>query len=118
MPGSAATGAPALADFVAGANRPNVTDLGRYRTLLPQTESMQLNGTLNRKILGNVSATFNLRVQANTSESRLGLPSLTLTLPDTNPYSPFSRGRHPVPLCRRRRPAAPRRRAGGPAMAG
>ena len=25
-----------------------------------------------------------------TSESRLGLPSLTLTLPDTNPFSPFS----------------------------
>jgi iron complex outermembrane receptor protein len=90
VPGSAATGAPALADFVAGANRPNVTDLGRYRSLLPQTESMQLNGTLNRKIFGNVSATFNARVQANTSESRLGLPSLTLTLPDTNPYSPFS----------------------------
>ena len=90
VPGSAATGAPALADFVAGANRPNVTDLGRYRSLLPQTESMQLNGTLNRKILGNVSATFNLRVQANSSESRLGLPSLTLTLPETNPYSPFS----------------------------
>jgi iron complex outermembrane receptor protein len=90
VPGSAATGAPALADFVAGANRPNVTDLGRYRTLLPQTESMQLNGTLNRKVFGNVSATLNLRVQANTSESRLGLPSLALTLPDTNPYSPFS----------------------------
>jgi len=90
VPGSAATGAPALADFVPGANRPNVTDLGRYRTLLPQTESMQLNGTLNRKIFGNVSATFNLRVQANMSESRLGLPSLTLTLPETNPYSPFS----------------------------
>jgi hypothetical protein len=90
VPGSAAGGAPALADFVAGANRPNVTDLGRYRTLLPQTESMQLNGTLNRKVFGNVSATLNLRVQANTSESRLGLPSLTLTLPETNPYSPFS----------------------------
>jgi len=90
VPGSAATGAPALADFVAGANRPNVTDLGRYRTLLPQTESLQLNGTYNRKIFGNVSATLNLRVQANTSESRLGLPSLTLTLPDTNPFSPFS----------------------------
>ena len=51
---------------------------------------MQLNGTLNRKIFGNVSATLNLRVQANSSESRLGLPSLTLTLPETNPYSPFS----------------------------
>jgi iron complex outermembrane recepter protein len=90
VPGTAAAGAPALADFVPGANRPNVTDLGRYRTLLPQTESMQLNGTLNRKILGNVTATLNLRVAANTSESRLGLPSLTLTLPETNPYSPFA----------------------------
>jgi hypothetical protein len=90
VPGSAAAGAPTLAAFVPGANRPNVTDLGRYRTLLPQTESMQLNGTLNRKVLGNVSATLNLRFGANTSESRLGLPSLTLNVPDTNPFSPFS----------------------------
>ena len=31
-----------------------------------------------------------LRFNRSTSESRLGLPSLTLTLPDTNPFSPFS----------------------------
>ena len=89
VPASAATGAPALADFVPGANRPNVTDLGRFRTLLPQTDSLTLNATLNRTLLG-VSATFNARVGTTSSESRLGLPSLTLILPGANPYSPFA----------------------------
>jgi hypothetical protein len=89
VPGSAATGAPTLAAFVPGANRPNVTDLGRFRTLLPQTDNFALNGSLNRTILHNVSATVNARVGATSSESRLGLPSLTLTLPQTSPFSPF-----------------------------
>jgi iron complex outermembrane recepter protein len=89
VPGSAAAGAPALADFVPGANRPNVTDLGRFRTLLPKTDSLTLNATLNRTLFG-VSATFNARVGTTSSESRFGLPSLTLTLPGANPYSPFA----------------------------
>ena len=61
VPGSAANGAPTLADFAAGANRPNVTDLGRFRSLIPANESFSLNGTLNRTLFGNVSATFNAR---------------------------------------------------------
>ena len=89
VPGSAATGAPPLAAFVPGANRPNVSDLGRFRTLLPETDSLTFNATLNKSLLG-VSATFNARVGATSSESRFGLPSLTLTLPDTNPFSPFN----------------------------
>lgn len=88
VPGSAANGAPALGDFVPGANRPNASDLGRFRTLLPETESVTLNATMSRPLLG-VAATFNVRVGATSSESRFGLPSLALTLPDANPYSPF-----------------------------
>ena len=89
VPASAATGAPVLGDFVPGANRPNSTDLGRFRTLLPETEVLTLNATINRR-LGRISATLNARFNANSSESRLGLPSLALTLPETNPFSPFS----------------------------
>ncbi len=89
VPVSAATGAPTLASFVPGANNPNVTDLGRYRTLIPENEVFNINGTYSRRF-GRVGATVNLRYNRNTSESRLGLPSLALQLPDTNPYSPFS----------------------------
>jgi hypothetical protein len=90
VPVSAATGAPGLAAFVPGANNPNRTDLGQYRTLLPQTETFNINGTYSRRF-GRVGASVNARFNRVTSESRLGLPSLTLTLPDANPYSPFSR---------------------------
>jgi len=90
VPPSAATGAPSLADFVPGANRPNLTDLGQYRTLLPATEALTLGGAYNRSF-GNVSATVNARFGTTSSESRFGLPSLSLILPETNPYSPFSR---------------------------
>jgi iron complex outermembrane receptor protein len=90
VPGSAATGAPTLGDFVAGANRPNVTDLGRYRSLIPASDSLTLNGTLSRTLFGNVAATVNLRFGTTSSESRFGLPSLALALPAANPFSPFS----------------------------
>jgi len=89
VPVSAATGAPSLASFLPGANNPNLTDLGAYRTLLPATEQFNINATYSRRF-GRVGATGNLRFNRSTSESRLGLRSLSLTLPDTNPYSPFS----------------------------
>ena len=89
VPVSAATGAPSLAAFLPGANNPNLTDLGQYRTLLPSTETFNINGTYSRRF-GRVGASLNLRYNRTTSESRLGLPSLALTLPDTNPFSPFS----------------------------
>jgi iron complex outermembrane receptor protein len=89
VPVSAANGAPSLAAFVPGANSPNRTDLGQYRTLIPASEQFNINATYNRRF-GRIGATGNLRFNRSTSESRLGLPSLALTLPDTNPYSPFS----------------------------
>jgi len=89
VPVSAANGAPSLASFVPGANDPNFTDLGRYRTLLPATETFNINGTYSRRF-GKIGASANARFNRTTSESRLGLPSLALNLPDTNPYSPFS----------------------------
>lgn len=90
VPLSAATGAPALAAFLPGANNPNRTDLGQFRTLLPETETFNINGTYSRRF-GRIGASANARFNRSSSESRLGLPSLALTLPDANPYSPFSR---------------------------
>lgn len=83
-------GAPLLADFVAGANRPNLTDLGRFRTLLPATEALTLNATLGRTLFSDVPASVTGRLAFTGSESRLGLPSAALIVPATNPYSPFA----------------------------
>jgi len=88
VPGSAASTTPALADFVAGANTASVSDVSRYRTLSPATESFSANATLARA-LGNVSASVNGRVEVSDSDSLQGLPSLALTLPGGSPFSPF-----------------------------
>ena len=89
VPGSAASGAPSLSDFVAGANATQVSDLTRYRTLSPATENFSANATLARA-LGGVSATLNGRMELSDSDSLQGLSSAALALPADNPFSPFS----------------------------
>ncbi len=49
------------------------TDLGEFRTLLPETDSLSLSGTLNRTIFNDVSATVNATFDATESESQFGL---------------------------------------------
>lgn len=88
VPGGAASGAPTLGDFIAGANQPAATDLTPYRTLSPATETLSANATLARA-LGGVSATVNARVELSDSDSLQGLSAATLTLPAGNPFSPF-----------------------------
>src|SRR3546814_18637745 len=43
VPASAAGGAPSLGDFAAAAHQANASDLGRYRTLRPETTPSQAN---------------------------------------------------------------------------
>jgi iron complex outermembrane receptor protein len=90
VPASASGGAPSLSAFVPGANNANMTDLGRYRTLLGESDQLSLNGTLNRTVFGDVSATLNATFDATRNKSHLGLPSAALLLPAGNPYSPFA----------------------------
>jgi hypothetical protein len=54
-------------------------DLGDFRTLLPQTDQLSVNGTLSRTIFGDVSATLNTRFDAGSNRSFLGLRELTGT---------------------------------------
>ena len=46
---------------------------GEYRSLLPESDQLELGGTLNRTILGDVSSTIDARYEESGSESRLGL---------------------------------------------
>lgn len=89
VPASAAGGAPALADFLGTANRANRTDIGRYRTIRPESRTLDVNGVYARTILGNVAATLNASLNATDSDSLRGLPGASLRLPGDNPYSPF-----------------------------
>ncbi|MEJ7934318.1 TonB-dependent receptor [Sphingobium sp. AN558] len=88
VPGSAASAAPTLADFVPGANRKTVSNLARYRTLSPATENFSANAIYARA-LGGVSATINGRLELSDSDSLQGLSQTALTLPTGSPFSPF-----------------------------
>lgn len=54
-------------------------DTGLYRTLLPGSDSIRLNGVLNRKLTDTVSATLNTSWQRDTSNALLGVPTATLS---------------------------------------
>jgi len=97
VPASAANGRPQLSDFVAGANVLNSSDIGRFRTLSPSTDTLTLNGVLARALPGNISGSLNARLDLGSSDSLRGLPSASLLIPAGNPFSPFSR---PVQLYR------------------
>jgi uncharacterized membrane protein YgcG len=56
-------------------------ELGRYRTLLPQTDRLELSGTLNRAVSETVTATLNGTFDVNSSTAFLGLPRPSLVPP-------------------------------------
>ena len=78
---------------------PNVTDLGRYRSLCRQTDTLNLNGTLNRPLRQRFGAP-STRASTTDSESRFGLPSLDADAARHQSLFAFLAGRHPVPLRR------------------
>ena len=89
VPGSAASSAPSLNDFIAGANITSISDLTRFRSLSPETENFSANATLARA-LGGVTATLNGRLELLENASLQGLSANALTLPGASPFSPFA----------------------------
>lgn len=79
-----------LADLAAGANRTNTDNLGDYRTLLPRSESSQLRGSVARDLNATTQGTLSVSLEDSSSQSLLGLPGLTLTVPGSNPWSPLT----------------------------
>jgi len=86
VPASAATGAQAIGAFTSTANQ---TDPGAYRTLLSGAQSFTANAVYATSLFTNISATFNGEVETNSSKGYFGLPTVALTVPAGNPYSPF-----------------------------
>ena len=91
IPATAASRPLGLADFIATANTPNVTDVRPYRTLSPQTDKITFNGVYSRDISKTVKATFNATFEASDSQSLRGLPGVSVVVPAGNPFSPFGR---------------------------
>ncbi len=84
------TGAATLAGFAAGANAPRITDTTPFRTLSGAVDRFSANGVYARSIFGNVAATVTTRLEHTRSESLLGLPGVSLTLPGNTAFSPFT----------------------------
>lgn len=88
LPGDAARRGD-LAAYAAAANRPAVTDIGRYRTIVSRTDKVALDGTIAGPISAKTSASLNLSMTAERIAGANGLASAALTVPGSNPTLPF-----------------------------
>ncbi|WP_240633916.1 TonB-dependent receptor plug domain-containing protein [Caulobacter flavus] len=95
VPASVASGAPSLADFVAGAGTAATDDLTAARTLLARGEEGAVQGAYTRNLvlgaLGNVTTTFSGNAESTSRVSYNGLTGVGLALKADSPFSPFAR---------------------------
>lgn len=82
---------PSLADFLAGANQPSVTDLGDYRSLRPKGRNYDLNGTFSTRLAPWLTSTATLRLNRSTNRSLRGLPPAIFIVSPDNLATPFTR---------------------------
>ncbi|MES2498014.1 MAG: TonB-dependent receptor [Pseudomonadota bacterium] len=62
-------------------------DAGRYRTVRPRSQTLDINSVYAQTIFGNVAATLNASLNTTDSDSLRGLPISELAIPGTNPFS-------------------------------
>lgn len=90
VPAGAAAGLLTLGAFAAGANQANATDIGGYRTLLPRTSRVALDGVVSSNVFGAVGASLSAGFESRETDAALGLASASLLLPSGNLFSPFA----------------------------
>ena len=64
-----------------------VSDIGEYRTLLPQTDAWQFNGTYSRNLSETLTLSLNAAYDLTDSYSLNGLPSIDFAVPGSSPFS-------------------------------
>ena len=79
-----------LSAFVDEANRPRLFDLGPHRTLVPRNDAWKAEAVIANLIAGSVSGSLNLTAERSTDRADYGPVAATLTVPASNPHSPFS----------------------------
>ncbi|TSB04841.1 TonB-dependent receptor [Sphingorhabdus contaminans] len=80
---------PSLSQFASTAGRLNDGNIGEVRTLLPETERLEVNGTWSRSLGPQSVVSINANYALNGSRSLLGLPGASFVLPGTSAFSPF-----------------------------
>lgn len=82
---------PTLSSFTGTAGNPNVTDLGRFRTLRPAQRTYEASLTANHPLAPWLGAALTARIERNTYDSLQGLRAGVFVLPPESSLSPFSR---------------------------
>jgi hypothetical protein len=82
---------PTFGDFLPRANLANTSDMGRYRTLVPDQYNYGVNAGWSRPLPRNTALNFNLNATRARSLSLTGAPFAVLRLPASSPFTPFSR---------------------------
>ncbi len=62
-------------------------NIGDFRTLLPETDRFEINGTLTKSFGPQTTLTANANYRLDDTQSTLGLPSASLLLPAASPFS-------------------------------
>ncbi|WP_293905606.1 TonB-dependent receptor, partial [Phenylobacterium sp.] len=89
LPAAAASRTLTLGDFAATAGMLNASDVGRYRTLTPETRSVNANAVVTRALGKALTGTLNATLGATSSDGLRGLPGVSLLVPGGGPFSPF-----------------------------
>ncbi|MBU2097074.1 MAG: TonB-dependent receptor plug domain-containing protein, partial [Alphaproteobacteria bacterium] len=90
LPVTALNGQPlALGDLAATAGVANLSDVGQFRTLTPETRQVTGNAVLARTLPAGFRGTVTANFSASSSEALRGLPGASLTVPADNPFSPL-----------------------------
>ena len=67
----------------------NSNDIGKFRTLIPQTDRFEINGTWSKSLSPQSSVSLNGNYQLQDSTSLQGLAGASFVLPASSPFSPF-----------------------------
>jgi hypothetical protein len=78
-----------LADYVAAANQPRLFDVGPYRVLVPRKDGWKIETVVADRIGGSLSGSLDLSAQQDAEHALSGPAAVTLTVPASNPFSPF-----------------------------
>lgn len=81
---------PTLADFARNANKPAETDVGQFRSLRPNLDNYNLNGTFATRLAPWLTGNATIELTRILNHYERGLPVATFVLSPTNPASPFS----------------------------
>lgn len=81
---------PTLAAFAANGSALNDNDIGTFRTLIPQSNRFEVNGTWSRALSERTTVSANANYSLNENTALLGLAGASITIPQSSPFSPFS----------------------------